>query len=280
MRPSADDGPFAILGLGLIGGSIARDLAAGNATVLGFDADRRAMSAARRARVITGTIDGSFERIREARTVILAVPVDAAELLLERAAPFLGHAKLITDAGSTKRAIVARAESLGLGVRFVGSHPLAGDHRSGWNASRRGLFGGATVFVCRARSSSATAVRRARSLWRSLGARPVELSAAAHDAKLAYTSHLPHLLSAALARTLDRADHARAALGSGGRDVTRLASSSPEMWSAIVGSNGAPLTRALAAFERELAHVRRAAASGDSNAIRELFTATRSWAER
>ena len=279
MRHAAE-GPFAILGLGLIGGSIARDLAARGATVLGFDADRRALAAARRAGVIAKTIDGSLEQLRDARIVILAVPVDAAGSLLERAAPFVGRATLVTDAGSTKQAIVARAESLGLGARFVGSHPFAGDHRSGWRASRRGLFGGASVFVCRTRTSSALAVRRARALWRSLGARPVEISAAAHDARLAFTSHLPHLVSAALARTLDRADHGRSALGAGGRDVTRLAAGSPEMWSAIVSSNRAGLTRALAAFERELARVRGAAVRGDARAIHALLAATRDWAAR
>jgi prephenate dehydrogenase len=262
----AAEGPFAILGLGLIGGSIARDLAARGATVLGFDADRRALAAARRAGVIAKTIDGSLEQLRDARIVILAVPVDAARPLLERAAPFVGRATLVTDAGSTKQAIVARAESLGLGARFVGSHPFAGDHRSGWRASRRGLFGGASVFVCRTRTSS--------------GARPVEISAAAHDARLAFTSHLPHLVSAALARTLDRADHGRSALGAGGRDVTRLAAGSPEMWSAIVSSNRAGLTRALAAFERELARVRGAAVRGDARAIHALLAATRDWAAR
>ena len=279
MTPRAD-GPIAVLGLGLIGGSIARDLAARGAHVLGYDADRRAMSAARRAGVVAHAIDDDLVKLREARVVMFAVPVDAADRLLDRAAPFLRDTMLVTDAGSTKEAIIARAEALGIGARFVGSHPLAGDHRSGWRASRRGLFSGATVFVCPTRTSSASAVRRARSLWRSLGARPVDISAAAHDAQLAFTSHLPHLLSAALARTLDRADHRRSALGAGGRDVTRLAASSPEMWSAIVSSNGTQLTRALAAFGRELAHVRRAAARGDARAIHALFTATREWAER
>ena len=144
MKAASADGPVAILGLGLIGGSIARDLAARGVRVFGFDRDRRRAVAARRAGAIGLVMHEDLEQLRDARTVILAVPVDAAAELLTRVAPLLARARLITDVGSTKRAIVARAESLGLGARFVGSHPLAGDHRSGWAASRSALFRGAT----------------------------------------------------------------------------------------------------------------------------------------
>jgi len=273
-----DEGPCAILGLGLIGGSIARDLAVRNVRVFGFDTDTQTLSAARRARVISRVVDESLEQLREARMVILAVPVDAAADMLTRAAPFLGNATLITDVGSTKGAIVARAQALGLGAKFVGSHPLAGDHRSGWAASRRALFMRAKVFVCPTRTSLPATIKLAHAFWRSLGALPVDLTAKTHDVELAYTSHLPHLLSAALARTLSRANHPRSALGAGGRDATRLASSSPEMWSAIVAANGPNLTRALDAYLKELRQLRKAASSGDAAAIHELFTATTAWA--
>lgn len=278
MSMSADEGPCAILGLGLIGGSIARDLAVRNVRVWGFDSDVLTVNAARRARVISRVVDESLDQLREARTVILAVPVDAAADLLTRAAPFLGNATLITDVGSTKGTIVARAQALGLGAKFVGSHPLAGDHRSGWAASRRALFMRAKVFVCPTRTSLPATIKLAHAFWRSLGALPVDLTAKTHDAEVAYTSHLPHLLSAALARTLSRANHPRSALGAGGRDATRLASSSPEMWSAIVAANGPNLTRALDAYSKELRQLRKAASNGDAAAIHELFTATGAWA--
>ena len=278
MSMSADEGPCAILGLGLIGGSIARDLAVRNVRVWGFDSDVLTVNAARRARVISRVVDESLDQLREARTVILAVPVDAAADLLTRAAPFLGNATLITDVGSTKGTIVARAQALGLGAKFVGSHPLAGDHRSGWAASRRALFMRAKVFVCPTRTSLPATIKLARAFWRSLGALPVDLTAKTHDAEVAYTSHLPHLLSAALARTLSRANHPRSALGAGGRDATRLASSSPVMWSAIVAANGPNLTRALDAYSKELRQLRKAASNGDAAAIHELFTATGAWA--
>ena len=278
MKVIPDTGPCAILGLGLIGGSIARDLAVRKVRVLGFDTDTQTLNAARRARVIGRVVDESLEQLREARTVILAVPVDAAADLLTRAAPFLTNATLITDVGSTKGTIVARAQALGLGAKFVGSHPLAGDHRSGWTASRRALFLRAKVFVCPTRTSRPETIELAHAFWRSLGALPIDMAAKTHDAEVAYTSHLPHLLSAALARTLSRANHPRSALGAGGRDATRLASSSPDMWSAIVAANGPNLTRALDAYLKELRQLRKAASSGDAAAIHELFTATVAWA--
>ena len=278
MNVSPDEGPCAILGLGLIGGSIARDLAVRNVRVFGFDTDAQTLSAARRARVISRVVDESLEQLREARMVILAVPVDAAADLLTRAAPFLGNATLITDVGSTKGTIVAHAQALKLGEKFVGSHPLTGDHRSGWTAARRASFLRAKVFVCPTRTSLPATIKLAHAFWRSLGALPVNMAAKTHDAEMAYTSHLPHLLSAALARTLSRANHPRSALGAGGRDATRLASSSPEMWSAIVAANGPNITRALDAYLKELRQLRKAASSGDAAAIHELFTATTAWA--
>ena len=278
MKVLSDEGPCAILGLGLIGGSIARDLAVRKVRVFGFDSDAETVHAARRVRVISRVVDESLEQLREARTVILAVPVDAAADLLTRAAPFLGNATLITDVGSTKSTIVAHAQALGLGAKFVGSHPLAGDHRSGWAASRRAMFLRAKVFICPTRTSRPATIGLAHAFWRSLGALPVDIAAKTHDAEVAYTSHLPHLLSAALAQTLSRANHPRSALGAGGRDATRLASSSPDMWSAIVAANGPNLTRALDAYLKELRQLRKAASRGDAAAIHELFTATSAWA--
>ena len=100
----------------------------------------------------------------------------------------------------------------------------------------------------------------------------------AHDIEIAYISHIAHLLSATLALTLARAHYPRASLGAGGRDVTRLASSSPAMWGAIVAANGANISRALNAYMKEVQKVRRAVAKNDAGAIRELFVSTGAWA--
>jgi prephenate dehydrogenase len=272
-------GPIAVLGLGLMGGSLARDLAARGDTVWGYDTDRSAVRAARRRGVIARAIDDDLTALRDAPVVVLAVPVDVAPALLERASPHVRNAALITDVGSTKRRIVHRATALGLGASFVGSHPLAGDHRTGWRASRTGLFTGARVDLCRSGQTSAAAWRRARALWRAVGARPVEHDAARHDVELAFTSHLPQLLSLGLAGALAGRGIPRARLGTGGRDMTRLAASSAEMWGAIFDENAEPVLDALDACLATFGALRGAVARHDRDALGEAFRAAKAWTD-
>ena len=271
------DGPFAIIGLGLIGGSLARDLAAQGATVWGFDTDATTVRRARRAEVVHRAIGADLALLAEARTVVFAVPVDVAPVLLERARPFLDGAALITDVGSTKHRIVARASALGLGARFVGSHPIAGDARAGWTASRRGLFDGARVDLCRTADTSTAALRRARALWRRVGARPAALDAHVHDAEAAFSSHLPQLLALALAGVLSARGIARRRLGPGGADMTRLAASSAEMWTAILDENSAQVTEAIDRCQAALGALRGGVARRDRQAVRAVFDEAHRW---
>ncbi|HMA25038.1 MAG TPA: prephenate dehydrogenase/arogenate dehydrogenase family protein, partial [Gemmatimonadaceae bacterium] len=123
----------AIVGLGLIGGSLARDLAERGVHVRAYDADPYHLRSALRDGFVAEAMDATLGGVCDAEIVIVAVPVDAATEVLRQIAPYAGNAKLITDVGSTKSRIVALAGELGLGGRFVGSHPMAGDHRSGWD---------------------------------------------------------------------------------------------------------------------------------------------------
>lgn len=273
------EGPFAVLGLGLMGGSLARDLAAGGATVWGYDADASTLRRARRASVIAEIIGDDLARISGARTVVLAVPVDVAPALLERARPHLDGATLITDVGSTKGRIVAQARALGLAHSFVGSHPLAGDHRAGWSASRRGLFSDARVDLCGDASAPPAVWRRARALWRGVGARPVVRDASTHDAEVAFTSHLPQLLSLALSGSLAARGIARQRLGAGGRDMTRLAGSDAGMWSAIFDDNAAAVLDALDACQATLGALRAAVELHDRKAVHGAFGVAHRWME-
>jgi prephenate dehydrogenase len=179
--------------------------------------------------------------------------------------------------GSTKRSIVQCAERLGLGDRFVGAHPLAGDHRSGWDASRTGLFQGAPVYLTPSRSTEPDALELARELWTMVGAVPQVMDAAEHDRRLAWSSHLPHAASTALACALAEAGIARSALGPGGRDVTRLAGSSPEMWADILVDNADMVRSALAAMSAHLSAISDAVASEDRDQLRELWAAANQW---
>jgi prephenate dehydrogenase len=138
------------------------------------------------------------------------------------------------------------------------------------------LFSHARVYICPP-SDAGAVVELAANFWRRLGASPTVLSAEDHDRQLAWTSHLPHMVSTALALTLARAGVERGDLGPGGRDVTRLAGGSPDVWTAIARDNAAALDAALAATEREIANVRRALSRADATDLRERFATARAW---
>lgn len=276
-EPSTQIRTVAVVGLGLIGGSLTRDLAARGVRILGWDANAEAVRAAVAEGIVHHPLRDDLADVDQADAVVLAVPVLAAPDVLRRLAPRLHGVRLITDAGSTKASIVRAAQELGIGARFVGSHPLAGDHRSGWDASREGLFDGARVFLCRAPATEADAMLLASELWTRVGARPEVMDADAHDVRLAWTSHLPQLVSTALALTLDQAGTPRADLGPGGRDVTRLAGSDPDVWIDIVIDNADALASALAMMAGRLAGLQRAVISGDRDDLRRLFDEARRW---
>lgn len=283
-RPDAVGTPgeircVAIVGLGLIGGSVARDLAARGVRVLGHDRDSLTVDAALAEGVIAAGLGDDLAGMEDADVLLLAVPVTAAAEVLVRARPWLRSVRLVTDAGSTKRGILAAAERAEIGGRFVGAHPLAGDHRAGWAASRAGLFAGARVYLCPSAHASAEARGLARRLWTMLGSEVMEMGAAEHDERLAWTSHLPHLASTALAGALAERGIARADLGPGGRDVTRLAASSPEMWTAIARENADAILPALDALAAHLHTLRDAISRGDADAIRTAMAAGNAWSD-
>jgi prephenate dehydrogenase len=269
----------AVIGLGLIGGSLARDLSARGVRVLGWDADAESLRAAVDEGAVHHPLADDLREVDQADAAVLAVPVLAAPDILRRLVPHLGRARLITDAGSTKASIVNAAESLGIGPRFVGSHPLAGDHRSGWGASRQGLFEGARVFLSRAPSTQAQAMHLASALWSGVGGRPELMDADRHDVLLAWRSHLPQVVSTALALTIAETGTSRAELGPGGRDVTRLAGSDPAMWADVLVDNADALASALAMMAAKLSSLSQAVATGDRDGLLRRFAEARAWHE-
>jgi len=267
----------AVIGLGLIGGSVARDLAAMGLRVSAFDADVAQLNAAMRDGVVHTRLNQSLDGLETADLVVIAVPVDEALSVLRLGATRLKKTALITDVGSTKARIVALATELGVGERFVGAHPMAGDHRSGWSASRAGLFVNAPLYLCPAADTVPQAMTLADTLWRTLGARPIEMDAMVHDERLAWTSHLPHMIAVVLGLTLGEGGVTRDDLGPGGRDMTRIAGSSPDMWTAIAVDNSESIEAALAVAEREITALRAEISRRDSPALHARFTAARSW---
>lgn len=267
----------AIIGAGLIGGSIARDLAAGGTRVLIHDRDPAASAAAMADGVAALVLDGSLDGVETATTIVLAVPVGQDVAVLERLAEKARADALILDTASVLMPATGAALRLGLGDRFVGSHPLAGDHRSGWSASRRGLFEGATVYLAATAAATAGSVADARAFWSALGATTHDLDAAAHDHLLAWSSHLPQAVSSALGLALARAGIPHAALGPGGRDVARLTASSAAVWTPILIANAEAVADALAAAGDALAELRAAIRDRDARAVEAALLRAARW---
>lgn len=269
----------AILGLGLMGGSLARDLHALGHRVLGHDRDPATLATAMGEGFVDVALTPDLAGIEEADVVVLAVPVASAPGLLRHIAARSGDA-VVTDVGSTKRSVLAAAAAAGLAHRFVGAHPLAGDHRSGWGASHAGLFRGATVFLCPALGTRPEALERADALWRSVGAEPHVTDAAGHDRLMAWVSHLPQAAASALVLALARSGLQADALGPGGRDTTRLAASSPEIWSDVLLDNADEVGAVLAALEATVATLRLALARRDREGLAAALAEAQRWRAR
>ena len=231
MRPHS----LGILGLGAIGGSLARQAkAAGIPQVLGWSPEPAERVAAVKQGALDDAPHAAADVVRRVELLVLAAPPAANLDLLDRLAPRLASGCVVTDVGSVKRAIVSKAEAMGLGARFAGSHPLAGTERNGFDASRADLFQGAVVYVTPAKLGEGAA-REVAHFWESVcGAHPVMLDADAHDAQLAVTSHLPQVVSSLLGLFLSRHLPSGASLGPGARDTTRLAGSEPGLWTEIL----------------------------------------------
>lgn len=242
-----------IAGLGLMGGSVA--LAARAAwpaiTIVGFD--RPVAAAAARER---GCIDEAVSDPRalaDADLVVLAVPLDAmAETMAAIAEPVNARRTIVTDVGSIKRPVMQAAEQAGLGT-FVGGHPMAGSERGGLGEARAELFRGRPWLLVRG-GAPPNAASRVERFAAALGGEPHWMEAAAHDRAVAYVSHLPQVLAVALMNAADTCI-GEDRLAAGGRafdEMTRLASSPPDMWEQILGANAEFVAEALAEFAARL----------------------------
>ncbi|MDB4915022.1 MAG: prephenate dehydrogenase, partial [Gemmatimonadetes bacterium] len=252
-------------------------LAERDVRVLGYDSAPDSLDAAEGEGIVHERLGAQLAGIEAADVVVFALPVDATIALLPRIAARLETTRLVMDIASTKRSIVSAADSLGLGARYVGAHPLTGSHRSGWRASRANLFDDARVFLCPTPTTSADALKLAEHFWRGLRSGVEVLDAAAHDEQMSWRSHLPQVLSTTLALTLREAGVHRSALGPGGRDMTRLAGSSPSLWMSILEDNSAALARSLVAMEGQLRLFRESLERGDREEMRASLTDARDW---
>lgn len=244
---------IAILGLGLMGASLSLGLKKRGfeGRILGYARREETRTQAFSAGVVDEVFSDPAEAVREADIIVICVPIWSIAQLAEQIIPALKGGAVVTDVGSTKSELLKTMEPLfaDSAAHFVGSHPIAGSEKTGIEAGDPDLYSGRLTVVCP--SEGAPAILN---LWKAVGSEVVEMSPKAHDAMLASTSHLPHMVAAALARSVaDGAPPKKADFcGTGFKDTTRVASGSADMWVDIIDTNRAALEAELGRFHEEL----------------------------
>ena len=276
-------GKTLIIGLGLIGGSLAKALRLNRqcGQIIGYDRDPGEALAGLSAGVVDVAADSLVDAVSEADLIVLAVPVKAMETVLVDIAPFISEDTLITDVGSTKANVVEAATRVfsTIPAGFVPGHPIAGSEKSGVAAADDTLFQKHKVILTPLAESSSDAVKVLTSMWESTGAEVLVMTVDKHDEVLAATSHLPHMLAFSLVDTLaqeqdNNTDIFRYAAG-GFRDFTRIAGSDPTMWHDICLANKDALLAQLDRYTAGLANLRAAIECGDSETMLGTFTRAR-----
>lgn len=267
---------IAVLGLGLLGGSVAAAARRAGAAERVVGATRSTDAGARA--VANGWVDeacGADEAARGADLIVLATPLYAMPDVLRGLAPGLRDGAIVTDVGSVKAPLVETLPGLlPSGATYVGSHPMAGSHERGIEHARADLFQGAACVVTG--DAGSAACERICAFWRALGARVVMRSPEQHDVEVAWTSHVPHALAFAFASAFgDAPGGARAVAGGGFRDFTRIAMSDPELWSDILTANRKALAAPLAAVAEVLGALARAIEANEAEAVERTLSRAR-----
>ncbi len=279
----------AIVGLGLMGGSIALALRDRVAHLVGVDPDQGTLAYAQKKGIIDSGTQDLKAGVKDAQTVILAAPVQVIlDMVRSRIGSYLRANTLLIDIGSTKAQICAAMGSLPISILAMGGHPMCGKERSGIDSADADLYRGRPFVLCAPRRSTPAARLRALELVTALGAVPIEMDAERHDQLVAGISHLPYLLSAAFVHTVEgesETDPMIWELAAGGfRDTSRLAASDVRMMTDIISTNSAAIARSLALFRVQLALLEVALVSQDQAQLETMLQAAHNarvmWAEQ
>lgn len=263
----------AIVGVGLIGGSIGMALRQRNLAknVVGIGRRQTSLRIARRVGAITHTTIDLNKGVSEAELVIVCTPVGQIVDHVRQVAQHCPERILITDAGSAKQAIVEALDSgLGRGCRFLGSHPLAGSEKAGATYATGELFEGCVAVVTPTKSTRAEDYDLLEQFWQSLGSVVVKMSPEEHDTTVALTSHLPHIAAAALVATLP--EKLFRLTSSGMLDTTRIAAGDPELWREILAMNRTNVLAALEQYGAKLAALHAALRDDNQDEILRFLT--------
>ena len=269
---------LAILGVGLLGGSVGlavrqRRLAG---EVAGYVRRSASLAECEQAGALDYATTDVLAAVSQADLVILCTPLGQMRAITTQLLPALKAGAIVTDVGSTKESVIRDVETLvnRAGAHFVGSHPMAGGEKSGVLAGRADLFDDAICVITPTKKSHAPSVKAVTAFWKTLGARTILMSAREHDVLVGRSSHLPHIVAAALASQVLRPQHPPAQgrlCATGFRDTTRIASGSPEMWRDICLANRTNLSRAVGSYITELTKFQTALDKADGPAIAKFF---------
>lgn len=278
----------AIIGPGLLGGSICKGLREINSGIR-IDVYARNPQTIRKA-----AEDGYVDRVDAIQNcdltgvdlAVIATPIIPSLALITNLLnrPDLGSGALVIDVGSVKGAVVCHAEKQKNAARFIGCHPMAGSEKMGFDHSSAGLYRGSTVIVTPHAKNARADIAVIAAFWEALGARVVETAADEHDAIVARTSHLPHLLACALVDVVRErnCEDVQSFIGNGFRDVTRISMGSADMWADILRTNTGHVRAALAAYAAKLDEIARLLDRVETapDDLRRFFNAVKNYREK
>ena len=272
-----------IIGVGLIGGSFALAVRKAGLVnhIVGIGRSQENMHLALERGVIDEITDDFAVALKQADLVLLAMPMGQTTRIMAQIAPHLQASTIITDAGSTKQDVVAAARQYLADhlENVVPGHPIAGAEQSGVQAAQADLYCNKHVILTPLQETSADAVKQVTDLWQACGAHVSHMPADEHDQILAATSHLPHILAFTLMNLLnhstDNPENLLRFAGSGFRDFTRIASSSPEMWRDICLANREAILTQINAYQTELSALQAMLTRNEGNALEKAFSQAR-----
>ncbi len=265
-----------IMGVGLIGGSLARALKEKNLAkvVFGYGRDQSRLEVAQKSNVIDNFSTSIKEAIVDAEIIVIATPVGTFKKILEEIEPIVSSNVIITDVGSTKTNIVNTVNAV-LRTKssyFIPAHPIAGKEKSGFEVSDAKLFEGKKVIITPQENNLPESIMVIKEMWQSVGAEVDFMSSESHDNLLGMTSHLPHMLAFSLVNYLvDQNPTASIYAGGGFKDFSRIASGDAVMWRDICLQNKVHITSHLKGYQSSLNDLLRAIDDEDSEKLEQLF---------
>lgn len=271
------------IGLGLIGGSIAKTIRKFHPDyrLIAFDKDRSALAEAVSLNVINGICDIEDEQLYNCDYLFLCAPVEFNVEYMEKIKASLGENCILTDVGSVKNVIHEKVTELGLEGRFIGGHPMGGSERSGFSNSSDHLLENAYYIITPGGEVALEKISDFTELISSLGAIPLVITAEEHDFITAGVSHLPHIVASALVNLVNLLDndaqYMKMIAAGGFRDITRIASSSPVMWEQICLENQKNISTVLDEFIRMLIQIRCSIDNKEADNIFDMFASSKDY---